>query len=204
MAFERYIRDPDLLERFDMIALDRPGYNRNQPYNTYRFDLQVNFLNALIEQYSLPGQSLYFVSHSYGGPLCILSAESTKRVAGHIMLSPVIHAGTEPVFFVSPLPLIWPFAFISSPAMRFSAVEKLNHQRELIKHFAELYEKGTHAVSTWLVHGVKDWLAPMANVDASQGIVDPNMYHEVLFQDASHFIPWTRYEEIKSLIMELP
>ena len=203
MAFGRYLLDPELRQRFEMISVDRPGYSPDDNFGSYRFNTQVKFLNSVIEYFSKPDQEVFLISHSYGGPIGILSAEINSKIKGHIMLSSVMEAKSEPVFFVSPLPLIWPFTFISSPAMRFSAVEKLHHQRQLINHLTNRFATKRHQTRTWLVHGIQDWLAPMDNVQYGKSIVDPEMYHEIILEDASHFIPWTRYDRIKALILEL-
>jgi pimeloyl-ACP methyl ester carboxylesterase len=61
-------RDPELTERFELVALERPGFPPNPPVDHVDFDSDAD----LVAQLLTPGDHL--VGHSYGGVIALLAA----------------------------------------------------------------------------------------------------------------------------------
>ncbi len=200
-AFEKYLGDKDLLERFRIIAIDRPGFGYSdfgEPLNLADQSTLISPLFNVIEN----GQPVYLVGHSLGGPMVIkLAADNPKRIAAIVLLAGSNDPRQEkpekgrPVLFKTPLNLLIP------GALRPSNVELWYLKKDLVDLQSD-FPKITCPV--YIVHGLKDNMVPPENVSYDKKmLVNASAIHELIFPDANHFIPWTRYEPIKTLLLGL-
>jgi pimeloyl-ACP methyl ester carboxylesterase len=56
----------------------------------------------------------------------------------------------------------------------------------------------------FIVHGTKDQFVPYGNVAyAERKLTHAASVQTTTIADANHFIPWTKYEEIKAVLLQL-
>jgi len=200
-AFEQYLQDKDLLQKFRMISIDRPGFGHSDFGHPLNLAKQSVIISPLFQQIK-NGKPVYLVGHSMGGPMIIkLAADNPGIAAGLVLLAgsndPAQEAPEKwrPVLFKTPLTYFVP------GAMRPSNEELWYLKKDLVDLKNDL-PKITCAV--YIVHGLKDNMVPSANVDYDKKmLVNASKVEELIFSDANHFIPWTRYEPIKQLLLKL-
>lgn len=200
-AFSGMMKDDRLNRRFDMLSYDRPGYGPNDREAFADIQQQSEYLTELVRDRVKSNQKVILVSHSFGGPIAALSGMSLGGFdVRHVMLSPVISHLDEKLFWYSGMPLWPPFSWFSSAPWKAAAVEKLSHKDEIEK-LASLWSQVE--TQTLHIHGSRDWLAPVANVEFCQSRFDARYYRSEIWPDASHFIPWTRIDDIVQRILSL-
>ena len=198
--FYSYLADKDLIAKTRMITVDRLGYG----YSDYghaetSIAVQADMIRHILELY--PEQKAILVGHSYGGPIVARCAlDFPDRVKAGVLLAPVDDPDTEPMFFVANFAKWKLTRWILSGGNRVSGDEKLSHIAELRK-----MEPDWQHISVPMVHiqGMKDWMAPPANVPFSQKHIRPDLLKVVEIPETSHFIPWTDYGVVKDELLQL-
>ncbi len=200
-AFGGLLKDTSLSNKFDRIAYDRPGYgpyDREYPMPDIRF--QSAMLERLVRTNLGAGRKAWLVSHSFGGPIASLACIALDSlVAGHIMISPVLSPHSERIFWYAGIPVTIPFKWFSSSSWKTAAMEKMVHRKatySLVDQWIRV------ATPTLVIHGTRDRLAPVENVAFCRAHFDPDILTVVTWEDASHFIPWTRKDDIADQIMK--
>ena len=200
--FHPYMMNHTLRNLADIYTLDRPGYG----YSNYgkaaegiadQAEIILNALSSVIDS----SQKIILVSHSFGGPIAsYMGIQKPEQIKGHLMLNPVIDPVSEPMFWYSKVPIIWPFSMISSGAMKVAAYEKIVHPDEL-KKAEHLWRHVT--TPTLMIQGKKDWLAPLDNAEYVRDHF-PSDYVDVrVLEEKSHFIPFSDVELVVDLIIKL-
>lgn len=200
-AFENYLTDKELLRKFRMIAIDRPGFGYSDYGRPLHLAAQSVIISPLFQEIS-NGKPVFLVGHSLGGPMIVkLAADNPGMIAALVLLAgsndPALEAPEKwrPVLFKTPLTYFVP------GAMRPSNEELWYLKKDLVDLSGD-FAKITCPV--YIVHGMKDNMVPPANIDYDKKmLVHASAIHELLFPDANHFIPWTRFQPIKHLLLNL-
>jgi pimeloyl-ACP methyl ester carboxylesterase len=200
-AFENYLEDKDLLQKFRMISIDRPGFGYSDFGKPLNLAQQSVIISPLFD-YINNNQSVYLVGHSLGGPMIVkLAADNPGRIAALVLLAGSNDPAQEtpekwrPVLYKSPLTYLVPGALRPSN-------EELWYLKKDLVDLKNDFPKITCPV--YIVHGLKDNMVPPANVDYDKKmLVNASKIEELIFPDANHFIPWTRYQPIKDLLLKL-
>lgn len=186
--FLSYWSIKELIDRYDLITIDRPGYGPN-----YDFDKDVAIVDQAIMISKMlhelaPNQEVSILSHSYGGPIgAVLAGLLDSLCLGHVMVAPVIDPDSEEVFWFSALPLKWPFYMFASNCWKMAAHEKVGHVEQL-KKLADTYQ---HVKSPTIhIHGTDDWLASINNVGFCEEHFEESYYTSIIIDEGSHFILW--------------
>lgn len=200
-AFADYLQDKELLDKYRMISVDRPGFGYSDFGKAENLQRQSQLLSPLLHKFK-NGKPLYLVGHSLGGPMIILlAAENPDFCAGLVLISGSVDPAVEkpekwrPLLFNTPLNLLVPGAF------RPSNEELWYLKKDLVK-LKEAYTKINCPV--YFIHGDKDTWVPPGNVSyAKKLLVHAKSIEEHMLPGGNHFIPWTKYKEIKQILLGL-
>ena len=201
-AFERYMRDQDLLGKYRMISVDRPGFGYSQFGDARNLDEQSKLISPVAKLFQ-NGKSMFAVGHSLGGPMIVkLQVDNENLFAGLVLLAASNDPNEEKperwryVLQNTPLNFFLPGAFRPSN-------EELIYLKSDLKYLDKEWEKVTCPV--WIIHGDKDTFVPVGNVEYTRKKLTKAKSIEIKnLPGAGHFIPWEQYEYIKEVLMQLP
>jgi pimeloyl-ACP methyl ester carboxylesterase len=200
-AFTQYMKDKDLLSKYRMIAVDRPGFGNSDFGKALPLKEQSALISPLFNEWK-NGKPFYLVGHSLGGPMIIqLYADNPGLVNGLVLLAASVDPAEEKKE---------PWRYIMDGAlMRYfipGAFRPSN--RELIffkKDVYALQDKFSVVKSkVYIIHGSKDTFVPAGNAAfAAKKLVNASSVETIMIEGASHFIPWQHYDTIKKVLMKL-
>lgn len=200
-AFERYMMDKDLLAKFRMISIDRPGFGYSRFGDAKNLEAQSKLIGPVVKTLQ-NGKPMYAVGHSLGGPMIIkLQVDNENLFDGLILLAASVDPEEEkpekwrPVLYKTPLKLFLPGAFKPS-----------NEELWYLKKDLRLLDKQWDSIRcpVWIIHGDKDTFVPVENVNyAKRKLRKASSVEVKILPGARHFIPWEQYEEIKGVLMKL-
>jgi pimeloyl-ACP methyl ester carboxylesterase len=201
-AFSVYMKDKDLLAKYRMVSIDRPGFGYSHFGDAKNMLEQSQIISPLLA-YIDNKKPIYIIGHSLGGPLAIkLAADNPNKFAGIVLLAASVSPADEApekwrgLFANSSLEYLLPGAF------RPSNEEIWYFKKDIIplsKQFVAI------TCPVWIVHGDKDKFVPVANAAyAKDMLVNAKAIEVKILKDAPHFIPWEPwYEEVKEVLMRL-
>jgi pimeloyl-ACP methyl ester carboxylesterase len=195
------MKDKELLQRFRMVAVDRPGFGYSNFGAALNLDAQSKLLLPLLQRLQ-NGKPCYLAGHSLGGPLVVkLAAAAPQQVNGLLIIAGSVDPAMEKKEAWRPVLYKTPLKYFVPGAMRPSNEELWYLKKDLValqQDFPKI------VCPVYLLHGEKDKMVPVGNVPyAKQMLVNAAKVEVVLYPGANHFIPWTRYNEIKNLFLQL-
>ena len=201
-AFERYMQDKDLLSRYRMIAVDRPGFGYSQFGDAKNLEEQSKLISPIAKLFQ-NGKPMYAVGHSLGGPMIVkLQMDNENLFTGLVFLAASNDPNEEKperwryIMKATPLNYFLPGAFRPSN-------KELVYLKEDLKYLDKEWEKITCPV--WIIHGDKDTFVPVGNVEyTKKKLTNAKSVEVKILPGARHFIPWEQYEDIKEVLMKLP
>ena len=201
-AFERYMQDKDLLAKYRMIAVDRPGFGYSRFGDAKDLNEQSKLITPLIKSF-YNGKPMYAVGHSLGGPMIVkLQMDNENLFTGLVILAGSVDPGEEKPEKWRPVLYKTPLTYLVPGAMRPSN-EELWYLKKDLKEMDSQWEKITCPV--WIIHGDKDSFVPVGNVDyAKKKLTKAKSVEIKILPGARHFIPWEQYGDIKEVLMKLP
>lgn len=198
-SFYSYLADLSLIDKAQLISLDRPGYG----YSSYgkptvSITDQAEAVMSIIK--SIQSKKIILVSHSYGCAVAgVLAAQRPDLIQANVMLCPVIDPAAEKIFFFSSWPSLPMIKNLFSGAIQVSSFEKMSHAAEL-EDIEYLWSKTE--VPTMLYHGEKDWIAPIENAYYLDDKIDSTFLTVDVDKEASHFIVWEQHDKVVQKILE--
>ncbi len=200
--YEEFMQDKELLSRYRMISIDRPGFGHSQFGNAKNLEDQSKLISPLVRSIK-NGKPIYAVGHSYGGPVIVkLQVDNQDLFDGLVLLAASVDPKKEKpekwryIMQVPPLKYFLPGAFRPSNT---ELVFLKNDLKELDKEWEKI------SCPVWILHGDKDTYVPVANADyAEKKLTKAKSVEVKILPDADHFIPKERYEEVKEVLMNLP
>ena len=199
--FKRYMQDRDLLVKYRMIAVDRPGFGFSQFGESKNLEEQAMLISP-IAKFLRNERPMYAVGHSLGGATIVrLQVDNENLFDGLVFLAAAVdpdHEKPERWRYVMKIP---PLSFLIPGAYRPSNKELVYLKTDL-RHLDNNWGKITCPV--WMIHGNKDKNVPVDNVDyAKRKLTNSRVAEVKILPGADHDIPWNRYEEIKEILMKL-
>ncbi len=201
-AFSVYLKDKDLLAKYRMVSVDRPGFGYSEFGNAKNLDEQSKLISPLLKILNNK-KPIYAVGHSLGGPMAVkLDADNPGLFSGMVLLAASVDPAAEnpekwrPVLYKTPLKYFIPGAFRPSN-------EELWYLKKDLKDLAHDFSKVTCPV--WIIHGDKDKFVPVSNADyANKMLVNAKSVEIKILKGALHFIPWEPwYKDVKEVLMRL-
>jgi pimeloyl-ACP methyl ester carboxylesterase len=200
-AFARYMQDKDLLMKYRMISIDRPGFGYSDFGEAQHIEDQSTLISPLFKLWK-NGKPIYLVGHSLGGPMIIqLNADNPGLFAGLVLLAGSVDPAEEKKESWRYILDAGVFRYLVPGAMRPSNTELKYFKKDvyvLQDKFALVKCK------VFIVNGTKDPLVPVGNaMYAQKKLVNAASVNLTLIPGANHFIPWTKYDTIKQVLMKL-
>lgn len=200
-AFAGYMKDKELLGKYRMISVDRPGFGYSDFGKAEPMEKQSELISTLFKEWQ-NGKPFYLVGHSLGGPLIIqLFAENPGIIEGLVLLAASVDPAEEKkegwrnMLDGALLRYLLPGAF--RPSNR-----ELIYFKKDVLTLQDKFEKVTCKV--YIVHGTKDTFVPPGNAAyAAKKLVNAASVDTTMIPGASHFIPWEHYDTIKKVLMKL-
>ena len=202
-AFAAYFKDPDLLQHFRMISMDRTGYGKSSPGKPESsLWLQSALIKPILDQIpdSIP---TLIVGHSFGGPIAYrMAMDYPDQVDALLILAGLADPEHESrPFFLYPLRSKW-LRWLLPPDMDASNREILPLKQELYKMEDDnMWEKIT--ANTIIIQGNKDILVSMEHADYAEKMMVNAPVEVIRMPEENHFIPRTQFDLVKENIFKL-
>ena len=197
--FARLMANPALLDRAQLVALDRPGFGGSQPGRAEpSLKRQAAAVAAVVSEVA-PGSTALLVGHSLGAPIAArVAVDFPALTSGLILVAPSIDPALEHLWWIQ-RPADWPFvAWLVPAALRTCNRELLplrDELEELLPHWSEI------RVPVTVIQGENDSLVPAANADFAQRHLTQAPLVVERLQGVDHFIPWTDPELITQAVL---
>jgi pimeloyl-ACP methyl ester carboxylesterase len=201
-AFSVYLKDTDLLRKYRMISIDRPGFGYSDFGDAKNLSDQSAIISPIFKHVQ-NGKPIYIIGHSLGGPTIVkLVADNPNTFSGMVILAgsedPAEEASEKWRGFLkySGLQYLLPGAFRPSNNEIWYYKKEL---RPLAKQFASI------TCNVWIIHGNKDKFVPVGNAAyAKKMLVNAKSVEVKILDGAPHFIPWAPwYKDVKEVLLRL-
>lgn len=202
-AFIDFMKDSVLLEKAQLISVDRPGFgDSNFGYGMKSLKRQVDCIQPILKLHK-SNHKIILVGHSLGGPLIARMAMDYPGLAdGLIMVAGSIAPDLEPNETWFRAPLSTPFLKWIMPRSFRASNTEIYHLKPDLQEMLPMWKKVTCPVI--IIQGGKDSLVDPANADfAKQMLVNSKSVEVIYKENMNHFVPWTNPELIRSAILKL-
>lgn len=200
-AFSDYLKDKDLLKRFRMVSFDRPGFGYSDFGKPFHLAKQSELMSPLFKILA-NGRPMFIAGHSLGGPMVVkLAADNPTTFSGLVIISGSIDPAEEKPEKWRPILYETPLNYFVPGAMRPSNEELWYLKTDLVDLKAD-FPKITCPV--YFIHGEADTWVPPGNVTyGKKMLVNASHIEQTMIPGANHFIPWSKFNEIKSVLLKL-
>lgn len=197
--FSAYLNDP--IEGLEAIAVDRPGFGGSAEGGVeVSFQEQAAALDPLLVERD--GRWPILVGHSLGGPIAArLAADEPDRVSGLVILAGSMSPDLEKPRWYNHAASMGVISSVLGHSLRTSNREIM--AAPLQTRYLD-QRLGSVRCPVVVVHGTKDSLVPVRNVEYLQRrwAERADVWYIVL-PGANHFIPWTHEPTIRGAIGSL-
>jgi len=188
-AWAAFLQNPQLVEEFHLIAIDRPGFGGSgKGQAELSLSQQADDVVEAL-QFNSSGLPAILVGHSFGGPVIAqMAVNHPSKVAGLVFVASSVDPELEVVEWYQHVGTWWPFR-----ALLPSDLRVCNEEIYTLKpHLETLRTKmSLITVPVMIIHGDKDSLVPVENVSFLQKTLSPGLIKGAhILQGMNHFIPW--------------
>jgi pimeloyl-ACP methyl ester carboxylesterase len=200
-AFAEYMKDSLLLKKYRMVSVDRPGFGYSDYGQPQHLDVQSFLISPLFYQLA-NHKPMFLTGHSLGGPMVIkLAADNPGIFSGLVVISGSIDPAEENPEKWRPWLFKTSLNYFVPGSMRPSNEELWYLKKDLV-----LLEKDFSKITcpVYFIHGEKDTWVPPGNVEyGKKMLVHSSKVEETLIPGANHFIPWSKFTEIRAVLLKL-
>jgi pimeloyl-ACP methyl ester carboxylesterase len=201
IKFMKYMYDKDLLEKYRMVSVDRPGFGYSEFGHVKNLQQQSDIISVLLKKIQ-NGKPLYAAGRSYGGPMIIkLAIDNPGIFAGLVLIAAALDPAAEKpekwrsVAYRSPLKYLLPGAWRQSNQELWYLKEEL---KELVKKLPGI------TCPVHILHGDKDGLVPVSNAAfAKKMLVNARPVTVTIIPGANHFVSDHHYKLVKDVFLKL-
>jgi len=199
-AWAQYLNDPDLRRSAHLIALDRPGFGGSEAGRVERSVSEQAMEIAPLLSNASSGKKVLVVGHSYGGPVAArMAMDYPKKVTDLLLLAGSIDPSQERNEWYQYL-AEWPGLKSIVPREIIVANQEIMALKQSLTEMLPFWPSITQRVT--VIQGERDNLVAPENADfAKKEIKNSSQLTIVRLPEQNHFIPWNRYELVKSTIL---
>jgi pimeloyl-ACP methyl ester carboxylesterase len=199
--FADYLKDPDLVKKFRMISIDRPGFGYSEYGNTKNLAEQAKLVSQLLSRIN-NGKPIYAIGRSYGGPLIVkLAADNPGLFSGLFLLAAAVDPSAE-------RPEKWR-RWLLAPVVNYfvpGAWKQSNEELWLLKK--DLVELGKDfsliTCPVYIFHSKGDRLVPVENVAyAKRMLINAQIVQDTIVPGKAHNISETEFRLIKKKLISI-
>jgi pimeloyl-ACP methyl ester carboxylesterase len=197
-AWSSFMKDTALLNNYQMVMVDRPGYGYSGFGTSERsIEKQANLIRPVLKKNDQP---LYLVGVSYGGPVASkLAMDHPDVIDGLFLLSASIAPAEEKIYWISYPTSNWFLKWFIPTAFRVANEEKLAH-REQLEALLPSWEKIKAPVK--VVHGDKDELIYPANADFAKKMITNSAVEVVMISGMGHGMQFSHPDIVKEQLFK--
>ncbi len=201
-AFIHFLADSILLEKTQLISVDRPGFgSSNFGYAEPSLLKQAAYLKPILETHK-GVRPVLLVGHSLGGPLIArMAMDYPDLIDGLVIVAGSIDPELEPNETWFRAPLATPFLKWILPRSLRASNDEIYKLKPELQEMIPLWKNIT--TPTILIQGKKDSLVPAGNADFAKKMMINAPLKIVLVDGMDHFVPWSNPELIRNAILEL-
>ncbi|MDT7832199.1 alpha/beta hydrolase [Flavobacteriaceae bacterium S356] len=192
--FKSYLTDSLLLEKANMIAYDRVGYNYKDTHNVQE---SISFEAAMLDSIIGDRTNVILVGYSYGGPIALATKKTVKSI---VLLAPAVYSKVEPMPSMINV-YKWKLTrWLVPPIWKQASREKISHQEDL-KKFEDHWGQTNNKVIS--IHGDADWIVPYSNSLFLEKQFSKDQFKLVTINNVSHELVWSNDTLIKQELLKL-
>ncbi|WP_246048861.1 alpha/beta fold hydrolase [Leptospira sarikeiensis] len=198
----KYLTDPQLLEKYCMYAVDRPGFGKSSS-PIPNVNLQADRISTSLLQLIDPkGKLIVLLGHSYGGPVAARMASTSPEIFTHLFL---LAAAMDPKFEE----VRWYNKIADTGFGKWILPEEWTHSNSEMLSLKEQLEILTQEWKkikshTVIVQGEDDGLVDARNTEFIRAEFSPQTELEIiLLPKEGHFIPWKNFDLIRKLLLDI-
>jgi pimeloyl-ACP methyl ester carboxylesterase len=201
MKFGKYLQDKDLLKKYRMISVDRPGFGYSQFGDARNLKEQSAIISLLVKKLQ-NGKSVYGIGRSFGGPVIIrLTIDNPEMFSGLVLLAAALDPAMEKNYPWRPLLFKTPFRYLVPGAWKASNEEQFYLKKDL-KELTSGFSSITCPVH--ILHGDADGMVPVSNAGyGKKMLVNAKPLYLSIIPGAHHHISDDKYELVKDVLMKL-
>lgn len=201
IRYKRYLQDNDLLSRFRMIAVDRPGFGYSRFGDARNLEEQSELIGHLIKSVN-NDRPVYLLGASFGGPVIArLAIDNPGMFSGLLLLAPALDAETEIHYFWRPLFFKTPLQYLLPGIFKPNNQELWYLEKDLVKMANLLHEI---KCPVYVLHGDKDRLVPVSNAFYAQKmLVNAKPLYLSIIPGGNHYVADNNYRMVKEILMKL-
>lgn len=199
-GWAQFLNNPELNNRFHLIALDRPGYGKSTPGKSESsLETQAADLVEAV-QFNQSGKKAILVGHSLGGPVVArMALDYPEKVRSVVMVAASMDPELEETKWIQ-FPAKW-FSFLVPDSLRVCNEEILALKEQLVLLKQKLPNFKATAI---LVHGEDDQLVPIGNISYLKAHLPADVILRTdQVKELNHFVPWKKPELIVKAILDL-
>ncbi len=199
-AFSGYLTKDTLLNNYDMLSIDRPGFG----YSDYglaepSIKNQARLMSEVLKRFNHKKKVL--VGHSLGGPVIArMAMDNPELVQGLLFLAPSIDPDMEKFEWYRVLIKTWVGDFVT-PTDFWVSNEEIVPLKEELAEMVPLWSEIT--IPCIVIHGTNDTFVPVENADFAKKMITDSLISVNYLEGVHHFIPWTHASHIVEAIQEL-
>ncbi len=201
-AFFDYMKDYSLLQKCQMISVDRMGYGYSEfGKSEVSMEKQAYFIAAILEKYleKDKNKKIILVRHSFGCPVVArLVMDYPQYVSSIILAAGAIDPENEQMFWLN-RPANWRiFRWLVPKALRVANDEKIAHVAQL-RLLLPKWKDITIPVT--YIHGKTDRIVPFINMEFAKKMLTNAKTTFIIKEKTGHFFPFKNPEIIKNAIL---
>ncbi len=199
-AFLDFFKADTLLQDFDLLAIDRPGFGKSG-YGIAEpsIEKQADLLDQVVQQF--PHLNKILIGHSLGGPVIArMAMDYSDRYSGLVFIAPSIDPEMEKEEWYRDVIATRVGGFFTPKDFEVSN-DEIRPLKQELEDMLPLWSR--IRIPSIVIQGTEDSLVPKENADFAMKMLPDSLLEVRLLKDVDHFIPWSHPGEVIEAIRRL-